>query len=214
MDKKQKLLEITCLDIMKLAEDSFSKYMKVDLSNLPKHLAKPIYKAREICLKDMKPVAKWCVVPIKKFEHDKQMIQLEGGKIIYGEAFVTGLKNASEVVLMAVTVVDYDKIVENQESVLIQFYVDAWASAIVEATDYFVKEQLKEEARGNNFEHTNYYLPGEVGVPIENHKEMFACLKLEEIGMVLADANIIYPLKSMTTIFGLSKISISREVRV
>lgn len=85
------------------------------------------------------------------------------------------------------------------------YVYDAMGSEIVEALNEKILQFLREEARKEGLKITNSYSPGYCHWNVADQHKLFAILGGKPCGVSLTDSSLMYPVKSISGVFGVGK---------
>lgn len=182
-------------------EKLFYDLIGISTDNVPEDLKELIIKTKTLG-KGEHPVCVYQSYPIQKKESD--YIELQTGDIFKGKILSDDIfDQCYELICFIVTLKNYQPY--NDDSIINQFFIDSWRSAMVENAFLFFYKKIEKELLNQKTYLTNSFCPGYNNFPIENQSIMFKLLEPEDIGVQLNESYIMDPIKSISGIIGVSK---------
>ncbi len=193
-------LELPLLDILKRL--GYNRHLTQIQESQRIAIEKHINDAFSLC----QPVGRYCIDRIT--ENDGGRVCSESGLVFESSNLAALLKDSPEIILLAGTV--GREIVEDTEKLVIQengstaLVYDAVGSETTDAIlDWLMKYLATELIRKGKTLTNMRFSAGYGDLKLENQKQIFAALKLEELGLELNESYILSPEKSVTAIAGI-----------
>lgn len=132
-----------------------------------------------------------------------ESVLLENGTSFKGKFISNVLENSVGVSMQTVVLRNFEELSEIQNNILLLYYIDAWASAIVAEAGLKIAEMIKSELLPYDRFTTSFWSPGQHGFPLENQKTIFKNIDTSKIGLSLSLNNIMSPSKAASGIMGI-----------
>jgi len=130
-------------------------------------------------------------------------VTLENGMCYRGKMPAKILKDSVQVISSVITLNGFQELMEEEEDFLVQYFMDTWGSAYVEAAQAWMGKKLLEELKAEEKSRTHLWSPGQYGFELQNQKTIFALLSPEEVGCTLTKSCMMIPVKSGSGIMGI-----------
>lgn len=160
-----------------------------------------IYGANEFC----KPRTGYCL--FNDIGIDQQFININNVQMKTGYRIAGYMMSATIIAAFVATAgKEYDIYLQNIKSegdIVAEFFTDAVATEITEATVRYVTEKINKVANGLNLMVTNSYSPGYCDWHVSEQKQLFSLFPEKPCGIELNQFSLMHPVKSLSGIIGL-----------
>lgn len=189
-------------EIIKLhnVEKLFAKQAAIDLKSISDRQKTVIERTKAKCYSEFEVDVLYEAFEIDAI--DQENVILKTGDVFSGTTLTRVLKDSSHMICVAACVKGFEEIASAASSMIEQYYLDSWGTAIIEAAGRDVIDKIKEGLRSNDMYGTFSWSPGQHNVPIENQLPLFSVLRPDEIDMTLNGSMLMHPQKSETFILG------------
>jgi len=195
---------------LKGVDHKFGRLTKFNMKNIPEKFKDEISKTREFCFEDIRPMCVIQSIGIKNITDEE--VELEDGSVLHGTLPPVLLAESSEVIAFVTTLRKRNESVAAEDSMISEFFVDAWSSAIISSADSWLLNEIRRTMRKKGLFATISWCPGQNNFPMINQRNIFEILKPEELGVQLTKSYMISPVKSVAGIVGLARSEDTRRL--
>lgn len=199
METKRKIV-IKKLNTFDDVNDYFQKLSGIDMENIPEKYGTNVETAKKLLEDNLEAAIVYKCDDIEGIG-DQEVI-LAGGEKYKGKMAPKILAESKQVISFLITLRGYTELVEAQDDVMVQYFVDTWGSAYVEAAQGWLGRKMLEELRSEGYSRTHLWSPGQHQFELMNQKPLFVLLAPEEVGCTLTKRCMMVPLKSASGIMG------------
>ena len=188
---------------LKGVDHKFGRLTKFNMKNSPERFKDEISSTKETCFKTIKPACVIQSIGIKKMTDEQ--VELEDGSVLFGTLPPILLAESFEVIVFVTTLEKYHESGIAIESIISDFFLDAWGSAIISSADSWLWSEIRRNMRQKGLFATMSWCPGQNNFPLSNQRVIFDILKPQELGVKLSESCMMLPVKSVSGILGLAR---------
>ncbi len=188
----------------------FQSYTGVDLPDIPEKYDDYILKTRTIMAQDAQVNIKYGDVGI--LSNVNGQITLENGDVLDGKLVAKAYEGLSRMTMFVASVVNIDQILQENDDMMDQFFLEFWAVSMLNAGREILTAQCNQTLAAQGETCTSVWSPGQGNFKLTNQKVLFHLLAPETMGVTLDKRNRILPLKSVSGTMGHMKLTQEEEI--
>ena len=185
MKTEKVVLELDLKSLDSMVNHYFEKLSGIDATAVPEKYGDSVIRAKNKVRDNLSIFILYKCENIK--EKSQEEVVLENGLIYSGKMPAKILKDADQVVTCVITLKGFQELVKKEADFLMQYFMDTWGSAYVEAAQEYYGKKIKDELKQENMARTHLWSPGQYGFELQNQKTIFQILNPEEAGCTGGD---------------------------
>ena len=179
----------------------FQKITGIDVNHIPEQYGDDVTNAQKLLEEYAEIVIIYKTSGIESVSENE--VILEDGMKLSGQMPPMILKESKKLISCVITLQGFTEASEQNEDIMIEYFMDSWGSAYVECAQAWLGKYIKEELEKEGLKRTHLWSPGQHRFELVNQRTLFDILKPEEVGCTLTESYMMVPVKSGSGIWGI-----------